>query len=55
MLATMSFLALELGEEDESYAPALRWAAKRSEIAILCAEGFGDPSRPRSGPQRPTG
>jgi hypothetical protein len=43
MLATMSFLALELGEDHESYAPALRWAAKRSEIAILCAEGFGDP------------
>jgi hypothetical protein len=42
MLATMSFLALELGEEEDSFAPALRWAAKRSEIAILCAEGFGD-------------
>jgi len=43
MLETMSFLAMELGEDPESYAPALRWAAKRSEIAILCAEGFGDP------------
>ncbi len=42
MLATMSFLALELGEDPDTYAPALRWAAKRSEIAILCAEGFGD-------------
>jgi hypothetical protein len=42
MLSTMSFLALELGEDEESFAPALRWAAKRSEIAILCAEGFGD-------------
>jgi hypothetical protein len=42
MLATMSFLALELGEAEDSFAPALRWAAKRSEIAILCAEGFGD-------------
>jgi hypothetical protein len=42
MLATLSFLALELGEDPESYTPALRWAAKRSEIAILCAEGFGD-------------
>lgn len=41
-LATMSFLALELGEDAESYTPALRWAAKRSEIAILCAEGFGE-------------
>jgi hypothetical protein len=42
MLSTMSFLALELGDQAESYAPALRWASKRSEIAILCAEGFGD-------------
>jgi len=42
MLATMSFLALELGEDADTYVPALRWAAKRSEIAILCAEGFGD-------------
>jgi hypothetical protein len=42
MLATMSFLALELGDAEDSFAPALRWAAKRSEIAILCAEGFGD-------------
>lgn len=42
MLRTMSFLALELGEEPDVYAPALKWAAKRSEIAILCAQGFGD-------------
>ena len=55
MLATMSFLALELGEDADTYVPALRWAAKRSEIAILCAEGFGDAEGRAVGRGAPTG
>lgn len=42
MLETMSFLAVELGADAETYTPALGWAAKRSEIAIFCARAFGD-------------
>lgn len=41
-LSAMSFLGVGLGEEPEDYVPALSWAAKRSEIAIFCAPGFGD-------------
>jgi hypothetical protein len=42
ILATMAFLGIELGPEPEAYTAALGWAAKRSEIAIFCTEGFGD-------------
>ncbi|MGP1356983.1 hypothetical protein [Roseicyclus sp.] len=40
VLETMSFLAVELGAEPEDCAAALGWAAKRSEIAIFCADAF---------------
>lgn len=42
ILSTMSFLAVELGMETEDCGRALAWASKRSEIAIFCAETFGD-------------
>jgi hypothetical protein len=41
-LASMSFLAMELGHDPEGWPAAMAWAAKRSEIAIFCADGFGD-------------
>jgi hypothetical protein len=43
VLDAMSFLALELDAGPEACAPALAWAAKRSEIAIYCAADF-DPA-----------
>ncbi|MDG4647767.1 hypothetical protein P6F26_04880 [Roseibacterium sp. SDUM158017] len=41
-LETMSFLAVELGADAGTWAPALSWAAKRTEIAIFCAHDFSD-------------
>ncbi len=40
-LASMSFLAMELGADPGGWLAAMGWAAKRSEIAIFCADAFG--------------